>query len=111
MFMRSLTGPAAGAAIMALAFVPAGCTYPGGAVPTQARAEPPPTDCRAWVGVDRNHELPGYLLPQPGGRGVAQARLLGRNYRRRRLAAGGARADGGGCRGIHAAVAQRPLGA
>jgi hypothetical protein len=52
---------------MALAFVPAGCTYPGGAVPTQARAEPPPTDCRAWVGVDRNHELPGYLLPQPGG--------------------------------------------
>lgn len=27
----------------------------------------PPTDCRAWVGSDRNTELPGYLLPQPGG--------------------------------------------
>ena len=27
----------------------------------------PPTDCKAWVGTDRNTELPGYLLPQPGG--------------------------------------------
>jgi len=27
----------------------------------------PPTDCRAWVGTDRNTELPGYLLPQPNG--------------------------------------------
>lgn len=27
----------------------------------------PPTDCKAWVGTDRNAELPGYLLPQPGG--------------------------------------------
>ena len=27
----------------------------------------PPTDCKAWVGVDRNVELPGYLLPQASG--------------------------------------------
>lgn len=27
----------------------------------------PPTDCHAWVGADRNAELPGYLLPQPSG--------------------------------------------
>lgn len=27
----------------------------------------PPTDCKAWVGTDRNAEIPGYLLPQPGG--------------------------------------------
>jgi hypothetical protein len=27
----------------------------------------PPTDCKAWVGTDRNAELPGYLLPQVDG--------------------------------------------
>jgi hypothetical protein len=27
----------------------------------------PPTDCKAWVGTDRNTELPGYLLPQANG--------------------------------------------
>ncbi len=27
----------------------------------------PPTDCKAWVGVDRDAELPGYLLPQANG--------------------------------------------
>ncbi|MEO8133135.1 MAG: hypothetical protein ABI831_04060 [Betaproteobacteria bacterium] len=27
----------------------------------------PPTDCKAWVGTDRNTELPGYLLLQAGG--------------------------------------------
>ena len=32
-----------------------------------ARPLPPPTDCRAWVGTDRDQELPGYLLPQTGG--------------------------------------------
>lgn len=32
-----------------------------------ARTAAPPTDCKAWVGSDRNTELPGYLLPQPGG--------------------------------------------
>jgi hypothetical protein len=30
----------------------------------------PPTDCKAWVGTDRNTELPGYLLPQADGRTV-----------------------------------------
>ena len=64
MFMRSRTGLAAGAAFIALAM--AGCTYQG-AASKYTRAEPPPTDCRAWVGVDRNHELPGYLLLQPDG--------------------------------------------
>src|SRR5262245_29593690 len=27
----------------------------------------PPTDCRAWVGTDRNSELPGYMIPQVNG--------------------------------------------
>ena len=27
----------------------------------------PPTDCRSWVGTDRNAELPGYLIAQPNG--------------------------------------------
>jgi hypothetical protein len=27
---------------------------------------PPPTDCTAWVGTDRNAMLPGYLLPGQG---------------------------------------------
>ena len=34
--------------------------------PPAARATPP-TDCKAWVGTDRNAELPGYRLPQAGG--------------------------------------------
>ena len=68
MFMRCRRGLAAGAAVMALAA--AGCAYQGGAASMHARAAPPPTDCRAWVGADRNHELPGYLLPQPGGHTV-----------------------------------------
>src|SRR6185436_10923010 len=28
----------------------------------------PPTDCKAWVGFDRNIELPGYLLRQASGK-------------------------------------------
>ena len=31
------------------------------------KRETPPADCTAWVGTDRNAELPGYLLPQPNG--------------------------------------------
>ena len=27
----------------------------------------PPTDCRSWVGTDRNAELPGYLIQQSNG--------------------------------------------
>jgi hypothetical protein len=36
---------------------------------------PPPTDCTAWVGTDRNAMLPGYLLPQTRG-GTACVPLL-----------------------------------
>nr|WP_256354144.1 lysophospholipase [Variovorax sp. dw_308] len=32
-----------------------------------SRMSPPPTDCRAWVGTDRDAEIPGYLLPQASG--------------------------------------------
>lgn len=63
-------GPAAGAVLVA-ALAIGGCASHGDAVSSRsARAEPPPTDCRAWVGVDRNHELPGYRLPQSDGRTV-----------------------------------------
>lgn len=44
----------------------ASCTTPPSAAPVARVA--PPTDCRAWVGPDRNTELPGYLLPQVSGR-------------------------------------------
>ena len=36
----------------------------------------PPTDCKAWVGSDRNTELPGYLLLQPSGATVCVPLLL-----------------------------------
>jgi pimeloyl-ACP methyl ester carboxylesterase len=49
-----------------------GCSSHGDAVSVSAsaRPDPPATDCRAWVGADRNHELPGYRLPQSDGRTV-----------------------------------------
>ena len=61
---------AAGAVLAALAI--GGCSSHDNSVSilSSAGAEPPPTDCRAWVGADRNHELPGYRLPQPNGRTV-----------------------------------------
>ena len=34
---------------------------------TPAARVTPPTDCRSWVGSDRNAELPGYLIQQPNG--------------------------------------------
>ncbi|MDQ0572137.1 pimeloyl-ACP methyl ester carboxylesterase [Variovorax paradoxus] len=68
MFMRFRTGLAAGAMLVVLAM--AGCTSQGSGASRHARAEPPPTDCRAWVGLDRNHELPGYRLPQADGQTV-----------------------------------------
>ena len=43
----------------------AACTTMSSSTPV-ARVTPP-TDCRAWVGTDRNAELPGYLLPQSNG--------------------------------------------
>lgn len=48
-----------------LALVLNGCAS---TAPTRvARAAPPATDCTAWVGTDRNQQMPGYLLPQAGG--------------------------------------------
>ena len=60
---------AAASAVLAAALAIGGCSSHGNAPSSRStRAEPPPTDCRAWVGVDRNQELPGYRLPQPDGR-------------------------------------------
>ena len=39
----------------------------------------PPTDCKAWVGTDRDAELPGYLLPQANGGTVCVPLLLTAN--------------------------------
>ncbi|KQU87066.1 hypothetical protein ASC78_05870 [Variovorax sp. Root318D1] len=66
----SRTGIAAAAVLASLAV--GGCASHGDAVPVSvsARPEPPATDCRAWVGADRNHELPGYRLLQTNGRTV-----------------------------------------
>ena len=62
---------AAASAVLAAALAIGGCSSHGNAPSSRStRAEPPPTDCRAWVGVDRNQELPGYRLPQPDGRTV-----------------------------------------
>lgn len=44
----------------------AGCTL-NNAPPREARSAPPPTDCTARVGADRNAELPGYSLPRASG--------------------------------------------
>jgi len=38
-----------------------------------------PTDCHAWVGADRNAELPGYLVPQPNGMAQCVPLLLTAN--------------------------------
>jgi hypothetical protein len=57
-----LLRPLGAAAVLA---VLASCSVAPPAQPT-VRAMPP-TDCKAWVGTDRNVELPGYLLPQQGG--------------------------------------------
>ena len=40
------------------------CTTPvHDSAPARAtRADPPPTECKAWVGTDRDAELPGYLV-------------------------------------------------
>lgn len=56
---------AAGCLLAALVGL-AGCTL-NNAPPREARAAPPPTDCTARVGADRNAELPGYSLPRASG--------------------------------------------
>ena len=56
----------------------AGCTA-SHAPPRKARAAPPPTDCTARVGTDRNAELPGYRLPGASGTTVCVPLLLSAN--------------------------------
>ena len=71
--MRTFLRCGLGAAAVLAALAIGGCSSRGEAVPisaSRARRAPPPTDCLAWVGADRNHELPGYRLPQPDGRTV-----------------------------------------
>ena len=62
-FPAALRGTAAAFAALTLA----ACSLPGTAPPRVSRAAPPPTDCKAWVGTDRDAEIPGYLLPKSGG--------------------------------------------
>jgi pimeloyl-ACP methyl ester carboxylesterase len=62
-----MTRPSRAAGGLLAAFVGlAGCTL-NNAPPREARAAPPPTDCTARVGADRNAELPGYSLPRASG--------------------------------------------
>lgn len=63
-----------GTAALALLVI-AGCALPGRDGPPR-RAEPPPTDCQAYVGIDRNAMLPGYLLPGANGATVCVPLLL-----------------------------------
>ncbi|MDR6539386.1 hypothetical protein [Variovorax soli] len=55
--------------------VVAGCALPG-SDGASSRAAPPPTDCSAFVGADRNAVLPGYLLPGAAGQAVCVPLLL-----------------------------------
>ncbi|MDB5829620.1 MAG: hypothetical protein JWQ73_3840, partial [Variovorax sp.] len=45
-----------GAAAVLAAFTLAACTSPGTSPNRIARAAPPPPDCKAWVGTDRDAE-------------------------------------------------------
>ena len=55
----------AAAAIAACIALAACTTAPNSSTPV-ARVVPP-TNCKAWVGTDRNAELPGYTLRQADG--------------------------------------------
>jgi hypothetical protein len=55
--------------------VVAGCALPG-SDGAPSRAEPPRTDCEAYVGADRNAMLPGYRLPTAHGETVCVPLLL-----------------------------------
>ncbi len=51
-----------------LSLMLASCASPPPQTPPPPSARiSPPTDCTAWVGTDRDAELPGYLLPQHSG--------------------------------------------
>jgi pimeloyl-ACP methyl ester carboxylesterase len=74
-----MTRPSRAAGCILAAFVGlAGCTL-NNAPPREARAAPPPTDCSARVGADRNAELPGYRLPRAAGSTVCVPLLLTAN--------------------------------
>ncbi len=65
----------------------AGCALPA-SNGTSSRAEPPPTDCQAYVGADRDAMLPGYGLTTALGDAVCVPLLLSahrppRDYRGR----------------------------
>jgi hypothetical protein len=64
-----------------VAFIAALALVSCGALPksTGLIREVPPTDCKAWVGTDRDSELPGYLLPQTSGGTVCVPLLLTAN--------------------------------
>jgi hypothetical protein len=66
--------------LCAVATVALGCTAPA-TVPGSARTRPnPPTDCKAWVGTDRDAELPGYVIAKPGRDPVCVPLLLTANH-------------------------------
>src|SRR5205823_2092022 len=48
--------------IAAMAAATCSCTMPVHDSARATRADPPPTECKAWVGTDRDAELPGYLV-------------------------------------------------
>ena len=63
--MKTAVLTAFGIAMLALA---SGCsTSSPASSPAPVARVNPPTDCKAWVGADRNTELPGYLLKQSDG--------------------------------------------
>ncbi|WP_422823466.1 alpha/beta fold hydrolase [Variovorax rhizosphaerae] len=63
-FPAAQRGAIAAFAALAIAAL-AACSSTG--MPRITRAAPPPTDCKAWVGTDRDAEIPGYQLPQSSG--------------------------------------------
>src|SRR5436305_42425 len=48
--------------IAAMAAATCSCTMPVHDSARATRADPPPTECKAWVGTDRDAELQGYLV-------------------------------------------------
>lgn len=61
---RLALGTTLAVAVLALTACSTAPNLPSG---RSAHAVPPPTDCKAWVGADRNAEMPGYLVNQPSG--------------------------------------------
>jgi hypothetical protein len=75
---------AANAIAIVVIGVSSGCVSPPAPSMSPSVAPPiarlmPPTDCTAWVGKDRNVELPGYRLPQQYGATACVPLLLTAN--------------------------------